>query len=563
MNLPCVLKSYLLNPSVSRGSLYGASVVVFFVVAVVVAPMLLNRYRRQVVQLMSGVVQSGVSTPGMVQPTLPDELGTAEVALVPHPASSDPIEGLETAGRWRARQLAYTLIKTVLVFAAATVATRMAVDWQAGALSVKTGADPVGWGIWYLLWFLLMLGVFWPIVLLGTATPRFARWFFFVTIPCFLLWLDVSQRNADITFLYRVLLVVFILFMCIGMGHRHTRNIVPTMTLQLCMIGLIASEASNLAGAIFECLGRHLPSAKAMIFIVWWTNAMAGLWCANKMLATLASAYRRKRFSDAQLQMLLWFLLMAVLLLTNAAGDPTAHPILILGGIPVLATAVVYCWLLYRLPAPYRPPVILLLLRVFGKSRHEERLLDRLSLYWRFVGPVCMIAGPDLVKAGVEPHEIAAFLSHKLSGGFITDAASLARSIRDIDLEPDPDTRYRVNEFFCAGEIWVAAARYLIQCCDVVLIDLRQFHAGRLGMATELEMLSDLGVLGKTIAIVGEATDMDAMREAIGKPAAANEPPPVHVLKDVEKFKAYELFAKVVQVARRRAEVGHDLSPPQ
>ena len=42
--------------------------------------------------------------------------------------------------------------------------------------------------------------------------------------------------------------------------------------------------------------------------------------------------------------------------------------------------------------------------------------------------------------------------------------------MREIDLEPDPDTRYRVNEFFCAGEIWVAAARHLMQRCDVVVI---------------------------------------------------------------------------------------------
>jgi hypothetical protein len=69
--------------------------------------------------------------------------------------------------------------------------------------------------------------------------------------------------------------------------------------------------------------------------------------------------------------------------------------------------------------------------------------------------------------------------------------------MREIDLEPDPDTRYRVNEFFCAGEIWIAAARHLMLRCDVIVIDLRQFHAGRLGTATELEMLSQLGALDR------------------------------------------------------------------
>ena len=105
--------------------------------------------------------------------------------------------------------------------------------------------------------------------------------------------------------------------------------------------------------------------------------------------------------------------------------------------------------------------------------------------------------------------------------------------------------------FFCAGEIWISAARHLMQRCDVVVIDLRQFHAGRLGTATELEMLSQLGALGKTIIIVGEATDMDAMREAIG---AAHESSPLHVLKEPDRFKPYEFFAKVVQVAERRVQ---------
>jgi hypothetical protein len=44
---------------------------------------------------------------------------------------------------------------------------------------------------------------------------------------------------------------------------------------------------------------------------------------------------------------------------------------------------------------------------------------------------------------------------------------------------------------------------------------------------------------------------MDAMREAIG---TAHESSPLHVLKEPDRFKPYEFFAKVVQVAERRVQ---------
>jgi hypothetical protein len=556
VNLPCVLKGYLNEPHVLYS---GQILMVSLVVAVVLAPLLLYLYRRRIIQLMGGVAQTKVSALGLVQPTLPDELESAGVTLVPGDGSSDSTESLETAGRQRARQLAHVLMKTVLVFAIITIATRLAMKLPAVDPGLWPVLRAVVWSVTFFVWVLLMLGMAWPIVLLGTADPRFARWLLFVTVPCFLLYLTGFGSHNWHELSQQVPSVVFILFMCIGPGSRHMRNVVPTLMLAVFTILLIRLELAFVWHGIDACSG-HSPVLSGAVKVLVWLTIIPSIWCAYRMLGALASAYRSKRFSDAQLQMLLWFVLMALIVVTNVifrSAGPSAP--LILAGIPVAATAGAYCWLLHHLPAPHRPPVTLLLLRVFGPSRREERLLDRLAFYWRFVGPVCMIGGPDLAKAYVEPHEIAAFLSRRLSGGFIADAASLARRMREIDLEPDPDTRYRVNEFFCAGEIWVAAARHLMQRCDVVVIDLRQFHARRLGTATELKMLSQLGALGKTIIIVGEATDMDAMREAIG---AAHESPPFHVLKDADMFKSYEFFAKVVQVAKRRVQAVHDLGPP-
>jgi hypothetical protein len=570
MNLSCFLERYL-NPSWPRVEQYLFVLTLSFVAAVVLAPLVLYLYRRRVIQLMRGEPQTGQCAPDPNPSALLDTLGSSGVAVVHAAGSSDAVESLKTAGRERAEQMARSIMKTVLVFSVATVATSLTLKWQAALAShseplVFTVENAIVWMSVAVTWVLLMLGMSWPIVLLGTANPRFARWFFFVTVPCFLLLMAMPFNGPQLTDSQLgalAVLAAFVLLMCIGLGPRHMRNVVPTLTLALSVIVLAWREANNVASSINACFaplamrtaaGRLGLGVTALALTV--LAPTAGIWGAYRALSVLASAYRHKRFSDAQLQMLLWFVLIAVPVVSviyASVRGPTAPPLPILAGISILATALAYRWLAHRLPAPHRPPVTLLLLRVFGQSRQGERLLDSLASYWRFVGPVCMIAGPDLAKANVEPPELAAFLSRTLRGGFIADSESLARSVLEIDLAPDPDTRYRVNEFFCAGEIWVTAARCLIQRCDVVLIDLREFRAGRLGTATELKMLSSLGALERTVVIVGKTTDMSAVQDTIGMiPGGTHDQPHLRIVNDVDRLKAYELFAKVVEAVEAR-----------
>jgi hypothetical protein len=74
----------------------------------------------------------------------------------------------------------------------------------------------------------------------------------------------------------------------------------------------------------------------------------AGIWGAYRALGGLSSAYRHKRFSDAQLQMLLWLLLIAApvaAVIDASVRGPTAPPLPLLAGISILTTAVAYRWL--------------------------------------------------------------------------------------------------------------------------------------------------------------------------------------------------------------------------
>jgi len=157
-----------------------------------------------------------------------------------------------------------------------------------------------------------------------------------------------------------------------------------------------------------------------------------------------------------------------------------------------------------------------------------------------------MIGGPDLAQASLEPHELAAFLSGGLKQDFVADLASLERTLADIDLDPDPDRRYRVNEVYCAGDIWTRAAQQLIERSAIVLIDLSEFHAGRQGTATELAMLARLGALSRTIAVVSKATDLQAVNDAMNLSPSPTRAQSLRTLSIEDKADGEELFARVI-----------------
>jgi len=325
---------------------------------------------------------------------------------------------------------------------------------------------------------------------LGTANPRFARPFFLVTLPCLMLLMAMPLFNSKLEgeqLSGYFILLVFVVVMCAGLVPRHMRNVVPTLTLGLSLAVVAWLEGNNLSRSCSSCLGwlpihgrEEALRVGAFIVVLLLAILAAAFFGIYRVLRSVASAYRNKRFSDAQLQVLFWYCAVAVPIagvIYASQRGPTAPPLAIVIGVSILPTALAYAWVTRRLPAPHRPPITQLLLRVFGRTRRGERLLDSLAAGWRFIGPVHMIGGPDLAQASLEPHELAAFLSRQLQQDFVTGAASLDQKLARLDLAPDPDRRYRVNEVYCGGEIWTQAARRLIGLSDVVLIDLREFPA--------------------------------------------------------------------------------------
>ncbi len=169
----------------------------------------------------------------------------------------------------------------------------------------------------------------------------------------------------------------------------------------------------------------------------------------------------------------------------------------------------------------------LLLLRVFALGARSERLFDALTTRWLRAGDISLIAGPDLATTTVEPHEFLDFVGGRLSRQFVRDESDLQRRLKERALGPDPDGRYRVNEFFCHADTWQPAMRRLAAGADAVLMDLRSFSPANQGCQYELQQLLDAVPLARVVCLIDATTDrafLEATLRRLWQSVAAESP---------------------------------------
>jgi hypothetical protein len=305
--------------------------------------------------------------------------------------------------------------------------------------------------------------------------------------------------------------------------HRRVRAVGP-LVLTFMVTGVMGAfvpieVARNNEGVlrVIVAVGQPLGLGATALFVLMHVVGFAvlgvlGWW----LLGLIGRRYRAKRLSDQSLTIdSLWLLFGVVQPITLAfEGWGWICTGLVAFASYKLATLAGFAlWQRRTARANHAP--MLLLLRVFALGRRSEQFFDAFSTWWRRAGSISLIAGPDLLTTVVEPHEFLAFVSGQVSRQFVQSAADLERRLAELDRQPDPDGRFRVNEFFCHADTWQMTMRRLAQESDAVLMDLRSFARANQGCLYELEQLLDIVDLERVVFLVDHTTDRPFLEETL------------------------------------------------
>jgi hypothetical protein len=234
----------------------------------------------------------------------------------------------------------------------------------------------------------------------------------------------------------------------------------------------LLSDDLHGGGRVFT-VEREIPEnalnilTDAMLFIALAGGALA----AWAIVSWLGSRYRRRRASDQMQTIDVMVLVFSLYLFTVSASfslgiergssfDRHWAAAALLAVIAFIAYKLASAegLRLLRKAGNREPPQTLLLLRVFGFDRRAQRLLEDLGQWWRYLGPIRLIAGTDLAYATVEPHEFYDFLSGRLSRAFIKDQDDLESRLSNptsaVWAPPAAEGRGNAELFAIAVTMW-------------------------------------------------------------------------------------------------------------
>ncbi len=358
----------------------------------------------------------------------------------------------------------------------------------------------------------------WPMALTWGLLRRWPWWRTLVAIGVYLLamlalvtWRSITPQPllASLGWLGGLVLIPVAVTLVIGASGR-IRAVAPyllpiflllagssVVALQLMVTGV--NDPPPWLVSLVTTVGAW-PAILLLVLAPWLLLA----WPAWAIARALATAYRDKRFSD------LWYLLAAYWFVVLAASALSA-----LQGAGLVALTQLLPWLWIPLAgwalrgwlAPRTEPPTLLVLRVFQQDAGVQALFDRVVERWRLSGNTVLIAGTDLLSRTLDPDDLFTFLNGRLAQRFIASDAQVGERLRDFDLRPDPDGRYRVNECYCFDSTWQAALAALVRQADVVLMDLRGFRAHNQGCRHELGVLAAAPHLQRVVLLCNGSTE--------------------------------------------------------
>jgi len=428
------------------------AVVIGVMLTLCVAPIVVVLYRRAVLRVM----QSGQS-PATTIPNL--HLGQPRV-----PLRIEPVERLDDRSplEGRARKLRVT---TLAVHLAAAVPLLAIVSLQYTLTAEENNATYLVLSTVFGCFATAMIPV---AATVGVGTRRFRMWL----VPAFIAATGLLWFNPDkvIPLLVTMLVLPPILILLL-IANRWLKTTAP-------MLFIVP---------IFVTLG-------ALIYPL---LAIAGLVLGLLGVRYLVRRYADKRTSDQLLLIDVYWALVCIFHATMQLGQSRYWWLSIaafcgykgtqLALLPIVVHAV-----------RARPPAQLLLLRVFGSQKRSEELIDEIGIRWRYLGPIHIIGGTDVATADLDPVELWEFLKWRTHDLSVRDERDLNLRLAALDIAPDPDGRYRVNDFICRADTWKMTVVRLLDRCDAVLLDVRGFTAANRGVVYELRKL--LG--GKPLASI-------------------------------------------------------------
>ena len=304
--------------------------------------------------------------------------------------------------------------------------------------------------------------------------------------------------------------------------HRRVRAVGP-LVLAFMVVAVIGSQVllsvvgasdTSMRGAVAVGAIVGLGGTQvffALMLLGFALFGIAGWW----LLKRLGRRYQERNMSDQSLILDAMWLMFGVVQSITFAFEGWAW--IFTGPIAFVVYKLVSA-LGFSLTGAARPAgasPTLLLLRVFALGSRSERLFDALSKRWLRAGSISMIAGPDLVTSTVEPHEFLDFIGGELSRRFVQGTDDLERRLNTMDRGPDPDGRYRVNEFFCYADTWKETMRKLAASADAVLMDLRSFSHSNQGCIFELQQLLDSVPLERVVFLLHDDTDRAFLEQVL------------------------------------------------
>jgi hypothetical protein len=93
--------------------------------------------------------------------------------------------------------------------------------------------------------------------------------------------------------------------------------------------------------------------------------------------------------------------------------------------------------------------------------------------------------------------------------------------IARLDVERDPDGRFRVNEVYCQTPTWQATLQRLLSVTDLVLMDLRTFSRRNAGCEFELEQLLRCLPTERVVLVCDHTTDIEYLELVLSNAWAA------------------------------------------